>query len=52
MFKRNSPDEKKKEKKKRSQHGMCKRNSPPENEASTGCLGKAPQIIMKPARDV
>ena len=34
------------------QHGMCKRNSPDKNEASTGCVRETPEIKMKPARNV
>ena len=34
--------------KKRSQHAMCKRNSPDKNEASTGCLRATPLIKSKP----
>ena len=30
--------------KKRSQHGMCKRNSPDKNEAGMGCGRETPQI--------
>ena len=30
--------------KKRSQHGMCKRNSPHKNKVSMGCVRETPQI--------
>ena len=30
---------------------MCKRNSPHENEASTGCVRETAQIKIKPAWD-
>ena len=38
--------------KRESQHGMCKRNSPDKNEANTGCVRETPQIKMKPSWDV
>ena len=37
---------------KKSQHGMCKRNSQHKNEASMGCVKETPKIKMKPAWDV
>ena len=48
MWKRNSPDKKKK----RNQHETCKRNSPQKNKASMGCVRETPQIEINPARDV
>ena len=41
-----------KEKRKKTQHSMCKRTSPDKNEASKGCVRETPLIKMKPARDV
>ena len=59
MCKRNSPDLKEnKKKKKRSQHGMYKRNSPQKNEVSKGCVSEIPEKEKKkknkkkPTRDV
>ena len=63
---RETPQIKKKKNKKRSQLGMCKRNSPREksnkqgmckrnspqkNKASAGCVRETPRIKMKPAQD-
>ena len=31
---------------------MCKRDSPDNNEGTTGCVRETPQIKMKAARDV
>ena len=33
--------------KKRSQHGMCKTNSPHKNKVSMGCVRETPQIKKK-----
>ena len=33
--------------KKRSQHGMCKRNCPHKNKVSMGCVRETPQIKKK-----
>ena len=41
---RETPQIKKKRRKKRSQHGMCKRNSADKNEASAECVRETPPI--------
>ena len=68
ICKRNSPDkeeeeeeeeeeekekeEEEKKKEKKSQLGMCKRNSLHRNQDSTGCVRKTHRIKVKAARDV
>ena len=37
---------------KQKEAGMCKRNSPDKNKASTGCVRETPHIKIKPAMDV
>ena len=51
MCKRNSPDKKKKKKRKPG-HGVFKRNSPDKDETSTGCVRETPQIKRTPTWDV
>ena len=48
---RDSPEMEKK-KKKKSQHGMCKRNSPDKIEANTGCVRETSHIKIRSQRDV
>ncbi len=53
MCKRNSQDNNKEKikKKKKSRHGMCKRNSPDKSDGRTGCVREIPHMNTKSAMD-
>ena len=42
----------KKRRRKKEEHGMCKRKSPQKNKASMGCVRESPHRKIKPAWDV